>query len=67
MLKLYYLVIIMQEVPSLTDIRVFYLLVEASVACIYVCNRSHSSKISHDSGAQNGRGLIEFRGTQIDF
>ena len=57
----------MQEFPTLTDLRVFYLRVDASVACVYVCNRSHRSKIFHDSGAQNGRGLIEVRGIQIDF
>jgi hypothetical protein len=56
-----------QEFPILTDLRVFYLLVDANVACVYVCNRSHRSKIFHDSGAQNGRRLIEFRGIQIDF
>ena len=32
-----------------------------------VCNRSHRSKIFHDSGAQNGRGLIEFGGISIGF
>jgi hypothetical protein len=57
----------MQGFPTFTDLRVFCLLVVASVACVYVCNRSHRSKIFHDSGAQNGRGLIEFRGIQIDF
>ena len=28
----------MQEIPTLTDLRVFYLLVDASVVCVYVCN-----------------------------
>jgi len=37
------------------------------VACVYVCKRAHSTKISYYSGAQNGGGLIEFRGTQIAF
>jgi hypothetical protein len=70
-LKLYYLVIIiiiiMQEVPTLTDLHVFYLLVEGRVACAFVCNRAHRSKMFHDSDAENGGGLIEFRGTEIDF
>jgi len=57
----------MQEVPTLTDHHVFYLLVDATVACVFVCNRAHRSKIFHDSGAENGGELIEFRGTQIDF
>jgi hypothetical protein len=63
----YLLIIITQEVPILTDFYVFYLLVDASVACVFVCNRAHRSKMFHDSGAENGGGLIEFRETQIDF
>ena len=34
---------------------------------MYVRNRSHRSKIFRDSGAQNGRELIEIRGINIDF
>jgi len=57
----------MQEVPALTDLHVFYLQVDASVACVFVCNRAHRSKIFHNSGAENDGGLIEFQETQIDF
>ena len=59
--------IIMRNVKALTDLRVFDLWEDASVACVYVCKRAHSTKISYYSGAQNGGGLIEFRGTQIAF
>ena len=59
--------VIIPNVNALTDLCGMDLLVDASVACVFVCNRAHRSKIFHDSGAENGGGLIEFRGTQIDF
>jgi hypothetical protein len=62
-----YMHIIIRNVKALTDFRVLDLREDASVTCVYVYKRAKSSKISHDSGAQNGGGLIEFRGKQIAF
>jgi hypothetical protein len=48
--------IIIPNVNALTDLCGLDLLVDAGVTCVYVCNRAHSSRISHDSGAENGVG-----------
>jgi len=48
--------VIIPNVNALTDLCGMDLLVDASVTCVYICNRAHSSNISYDSGAENGGG-----------
>jgi hypothetical protein len=59
--------IMIRNVNPLTDLSVFDLREDASVPCTLICKRANSNNISHVSGARNGGGLIEFRGTQVDF
>jgi hypothetical protein len=54
----------MRNINLVISLHVFYSRVELSVVCD---QQMAPPDLCHDSGVQNGGGMIEFRATQINF